>query len=72
MFNNTITNTDCNFKYENIVSYSLNVLLLIATIYSEFSGASKCTKHNGIVDGIIRKISKKDINENEDKKEELV
>ncbi len=72
MFNNTITATDCDFRYENIISYSLNVLLLVATIYSEFSGASKCSKHNGIVDGIIRKISKRDITENEDKKEELV
>ena len=37
---------------ENI-SYALNVLLLLITIYSEMSGVSSCN-HNGIVDGFIK------------------
>ncbi len=64
---------------ENI-SYALNVLLLLITIYSEMSGVSSCN-HNGIVDGFIKvckenkkKVKKKhlDLEHNESGSDESV
>jgi len=43
-------------QFYDYLSYGLNILLLIATIYSEFAGLSKC-KSNGILDGIVKKVN---------------
>jgi len=48
--------TDCEPQIYDYFSYGLNILLLIATIYSEVSGLSKC-KHNGLIDGLVKSIN---------------
>ena len=61
-----IINNDCELNYFNIGSYILNAILMVATIYSEFAGLSKCKSHNGIIDGTVRlidKMSSKDFEE---------
>ena len=65
MYNDTEhLDCECPAQYENIISYVFNFILLVITIYSEFSGASKCTKSNGIVHGIMRATSKRDDDNN--------
>ena len=54
-----ITNSDgalCDNNIMNYFSYGLNILLTIATIYSEVSGLSKC-KSNGIIDGMVKSVN---------------
>tara|TARA_Y100000592_G_C5435754_1_gene300638 strand:+ start:481 stop:822 length:342 start_codon:yes stop_codon:yes gene_type:complete len=55
-----ITKTNCDEpNWYSYISYGLNVVLLITTIVSEWMGNSKCTKSNGIVDGIKRSVSRR-------------
>lgn len=46
----------CENNIMNYVSYGLNILLIIATVYSEISGLSKC-KSNGIIDGVVKSVN---------------
>ncbi len=55
--NTTFSNENCGIDYLAIGSYVLNAVLLIATIYSEFAGISKC-KSNGIIDGVVKTIDR--------------
>ncbi len=57
-FNETSETESCSPKIYDFLSYGLNFILLIATVYSEVAGLSKC-KSNGILDGIIKNINKK-------------
>ena len=56
--NETIINNDCELSYLNTASYILNGVLMLATIYSEFAGLSKCKSHNGILDGVVKTIER--------------
>ena len=65
MYNSTEQlDCECPMEYENIISYVFNFILLAITIYSEFSGASKCSKSNGIVHGIMRATSNQEVDNN--------
>ncbi len=58
--NNTTIESNCaEPNWYSYLSYGLNVILLITTITSEWMGNSKCSKGNGIVDGIKRSVSKR-------------
>ena len=60
MNNTAVTITNCDDpKWYSYISYSLNFVLLITTIASEWMGNSKCSKANGIVDGIKRSVSRR-------------
>lgn len=60
--NNTIYTdiNNCNkeLDYFNLASYILNGVLVVATIYSELAGLSKCKSHNGIIDGATKLIDR--------------
>jgi len=56
--NTTFTDENCGVDYLAIGSYVLNAILLIATIYSELAGISKCKSHNGIIDGVTKVIDR--------------
>ena len=56
--NTTFSNENCGIDYLSIGSYILNAILLIATIYSELAGISKCKSHNGIIDGVTKVIDR--------------
>lgn len=55
--NTTFTDENCGIDYLAIGSYILNAILLVATIYSELAGISKC-KNNGIIDGVVKTIDR--------------
>ncbi len=60
MNNTTVTIDKCDEPlWYSYLSYTLNFVLLITTIVSEWMGNSKCSNANGIVDGIKKTVSRR-------------
>ena len=63
MNNTTLENENFTLledKIEFYISFLMNIILLSTTIISEFMGSSKC-KSNGIIHGIVKKLSKNNL-----------